>query len=142
MKEYMKKVYFIKILLIVLVIVVFLVSYVVYANLENSQNSQVEKFSVFNNYEKKLDDINLSNEKILEVKTEIPKINENSEILLECFDKNISNVEKIQTIYDSALVREVTRVTLSNYEIDIDKNGDIVSYKNFDDYSKIGRAHV
>lgn len=53
------------------------------------------------------------------------------------FDKEISNVNSISKIYDSFLNREATRIATDNLILDIDNNGEIVSYKNLDDYSII-----
>ncbi len=69
----------------------------------------------------------------------MPKINAKSEELLKTFNKKISNIDSINKIYDSSLNREATRIKTDNIIVDIDEKGEIVSYKNIDDYSTIDK---
>ena len=99
------------------------------------------KDSILSNYEIKLDDINQPNEKILSTQNELPTITNKSEELLEKFNKkiNVDKIEKIQQIYNNTLDRTTVRITFEDYKVDFDKNGNLVSYQNLNDYSTIDK---
>ena len=60
-------------------------------------------------------------------------------MLNNSLDKKLSNTIDTAVIYDNILNRKVTRLTYENAEIDLDAEGNIVSYKNLDDYSCIDK---
>ena len=92
-------------------------------------------------------DINIENnnkeiepvEKVTELPMdEIPEISNNSKNFLNYLKKgdiSLNNIEKIESVYNNNLDRKTTRITTNDMEIDFDNNGDIVSYKNFNDFS-------
>lgn len=74
-----------------------------------------------------------------EVSGQAYKINELGLQLLSNLDKDISEVQETKVIYDKILDRTVTRIKTDDFEIDLDVNGDVVTYKNLDDYSTIDK---
>ena len=69
----------------------------------------------------------------------IPEISEYSKRMIEILKPNDSNIKDAKMIYNKELDREFTRVTYENYEIDVDNMGNIIAYKNFDDYSIVDK---
>lgn len=70
---------------------------------------------------------------------ELPKVDYNSERLIKIFDKDLLDIKEAKKIYDTSLKREIIRVYLEDAEIDIDNNGNMVSYKNLGDFSSIDK---
>lgn len=70
---------------------------------------------------------------------QVPTINTKAKELLTIFDKEISNIDSINKIYDSSLDREAIRITTDNLIVDVNEEGEIVSYKNLDDYSTVDK---
>lgn len=73
---------------------------------------------------------------------DIPKIKEKSKQLLSGFDKDViqsGEIKEIKKIYDSVLNRETIRVITADMEIDFDKDGNIVSYRNLEDFSTVDK---
>ena len=127
------------ILILSVIAVVFGISSIIYA-------TQLKEQSNYNNlilakYERQKMDIEAPIE--IEIskmtKEELPKNTEVSEKLLTYFEKDISKSKDVKEIYDKSLNRNVIRVTLEDAEIDFSKNGDIVGYKNFDDFSTVDK---
>ena len=133
----MKKVNFLKVITLIFIICIICISYIVYADKEIKQ--YITESNIFNKYGKKIDYDDIQIEEIIETGAELPIINNTANELLKSFDKNIENIKEATKIYDKSLDREVTRISLENYEIDIDEDGDIVKYKNFDDYSIVDK---
>lgn len=110
--------------------------------MENKLNSEYTNLN-YVQYEKEKYDFYGQVEKEMQCKeNEIPEINENSKRLLTSFQKEILPKEKAIKVYDKVLNREITRVTSTNYEIDLDSNGNIVNYKNFEDFSTVDKNKV
>lgn len=72
----------------------------------------------------------------------MPEINNKSKNLLASFEDEILDVKKVTKIYDKVLNKEMTRVTSVDYEIDLDNNGNIVNYKNFEDFSTVDKDKI
>ena len=100
------------------------------------------KVSVLDGYKRQKIDVNMVNEtEIMQLsKTEIPCISSNSERLLKVFEKDISEIKEVKKIQDNVLNRKVTRIILNDAEIDFDNAGNIVAYKNLDDFSKVDKG--
>ena len=82
---------------------------------------------------------NFGNE-ILEKLTDISYINEESLQFLNVLGKSTTEeITNNEMIYDTFMNRQVSRVTFNSFEIDIDDKGNVVNYKNFDDYSTEGK---
>lgn len=126
-----------KTLLIFLIIILFLVSCNSYAaeTLKNNSN----KDSILTESEKQEFNINSPVEEKSQYTGEIPEISNQSKQLLKSFDKDISEIKETERVYDNVLNRETIRITSINAEIDLDNNGNIVSYKNLDDFSSIDK---
>lgn len=126
-----------------LVMVLVITTCVVYATESKPKGNNVvnHKVSVLDKCQKEKVDINstIETEMIIDKSVLMPKISDNSERLLEVFEKDIKNVEEVKQIYDSVLDREVTRVISEDAEIDFDSNGELVAYKNLDDFSTIDK---
>ncbi len=123
---------------IVLFLVLIFTSCMVFASqISNSINSN----KVLVNYKKENIDLSSSIEKDIsaEVSGQAYKINELGLQLLSNLDKDISEVQETKVIYDKILDRTVTRIKTDDFEIDLDVNGDVVTYKNLDDYSTIDK---
>jgi len=124
--------------IIVLFLVLIFTSCMVFASqISNSINSN----KVLVNYKKENIDLSSSIEKDIsaEVSGQAYKINELGLQLLSNLDKDISEVQETKVIYDKILDRTVTRIKTDDFEIDLDVNGDVVTYKNLDDYSTIDK---
>lgn len=134
----MKKNKFLSVIILInFLIITFITSYSnVYANFKQSEISEQESQIIreekvfYSATEKKIENYS---------KEQLPEINTKSEKLLDAFNKEISNIDNISKIYDSSLDREATRIVTDNIVVDIDENGDIVSYKNLDDYSIVDK---
>ncbi len=121
-----------------LFLVLIFTSCMVFASqISNSINSN----KVLVNYKKENIDLSSSIEKDIsaEVSGQAYKINELGLQLLSNLDKDISEVQETKVIYDKILDRTVTRIKTDDFEIDLDVNGDVVTYKNLDDYSTIDK---
>ena len=124
--------------LVMLLVIILSASYNVYANIQELETN-ANKIST--NYEVK--EINFSTPMEVEIESysieQAPEINIASQELLNNFNKEFSNINNVSKIYDSSLDREATRITTDNIIVDIDNEGDIVSYKNLDDYSTVDK---
>lgn len=96
-----------------------------------------------NDSTKKILDVEKPIEVISEcITNEMPEINAKSQSILKIFEKDdlqVQDIKKVEKIYDTILDRETTRIKTENIELDIDINGDVVRYKNFEDYSVIDK---
>lgn len=130
-------------LLIVIILMIFvtvtsIITYnTVYANSQQSEIIEQEE-KVITDDEKTFYSVTETKIESYSVK-QVPEINTKSEELLDIFDKGISNIDSINKIYDSSLDREATRIITDNIIVDINEEGDIVSYKNLDDYSTVDK---
>lgn len=133
-----KNKFLIVIILIIFVTVTSIITYnTVYANLQQSEIIE-QKEKVITDDEKSFYSVTETKMESYSVK-QVPEINTKSEELLDIFDKEISNIDSINKIYDSSLDREATRIITDNTIVDINEEGDIVSYKNLDDYSTVDK---
>lgn len=134
----MKKNKFLIIVLMIFVIITSIITYyTVYANSQQFEIIEQEE-KVITDEEKAFYSVTETKIKSYAVE-QVPEINTNSEELLDIFDKEISNIDSINRIYDSSLDREATRIITDNIIVDINEEGDIVSYKNLDDYSTVDK---
>lgn len=137
----MKKIKIIQkpIMLISLLTILFTISCVVYATQLTEKSNR--KALILVGYERQKMDISSPTEIEISKDSEkqIPEINSKSKQLLNSFNKDISTTKNVKKIYDKTLNREVTRITSKDTEIDFDSNGNIVSYKNFDDFSTVDK---
>lgn len=70
--------------------------------------------------------------------SEVPQLSDNSKKLLYNLKKEdfeIDKVQKAESVYNSNLDKKTIRVTTNDVEINIDNNGEVISYKNLEDYS-------
>lgn len=122
------------ILIMLLIIFAFsAISNIVYAINEEQNDTSTEL--IISNYEKELVDINQPIEIVTEENVSFPTINEVSLNLINELDIEISENDEIKKIYDNSIDREVTRVISDSAEVDFDNYGNIVTFKNLDDYS-------
>lgn len=124
------------ILIMLLIIFAFsAISNIVYAINEEQNENSTEL--ILSNYERELVDINqpIETEIVTDQKVLFPTINEYSLNLINELDIEISENDEIKKIYDKSIDREVTRVISDDAEIDFDNTGNIVTFKNLDDYS-------
>lgn len=62
-------------------------------------------------------------------------ISKESMSLLNSLGENLENIVSTSEVYDRTLDRTVTRIVTDKSEIDIDNEGTIVEYKNYEDFS-------
>lgn len=137
----MKKNKLLNVIVVVLIATMLCISFNVFA-IENTLNNECTDIN-FAEYEKeKYDFYGQVEEKMQVEESEIPEISEKSKRILTSFENEILENEKITKVYDKVLNRETIRITSSDYEIDLDNNGDIVNYKNFEDFSVVDKDKV
>jgi len=127
------------IVLMSLIIILFFASCAIYATQIKEKNNY--KDAILTEYKKQKIDVNSPVETEISKNTEVklPEISEKSKQLLNSFNKDISTEKNEKKIYDKTLNREVTRVTLKDAEVDFDDRGNIVGYKNFDDFLTVDK---
>jgi len=141
---------FLVIEIIIIVIIVISTIYIITTNKSSSANDNNlttikeknnYKDAILIGYKKQKIDINLPIETEISKNPEgqLPEITNKSKQLLNSFNKDISKAKDVRKIYDKTLNREVTRVTSEDAEVDFDSNGNIVRYKNFDDFSTVDK---
>lgn len=129
------------VIVVFLIAIILCVSVNLYA-MENTLNNEYTDMN-FAQYEKeKYDFFGQVEEKIQCEENEIPEISEKSKRLLTSFENEILENEKVTKVYDKVLNRETTRITSTDYEIDLDSNGNIVNYKNFEDFSTVDKDKI
>ena len=134
MKKFFKKTFFT--MLIFLLIAIITTSIVYATNLNNKNNYE----SIEDSKESQVIIPNSAMEiEIASTDIKIPEISEYSKRMIEILKPNDSNIKDAKMIYNKELDREFTRVTYENYEIDVDNMGNIIAYKNFDDYSIVDK---
>lgn len=102
---------------------------------ELNENEYVQP--ILSTCERKVDDGEFHEDIIIADNVSIPNLSQESEDLLEDFGKEYrNNAVAVKQVLDVDSNKEVTRVVLEDAQIDFDKSGNIVKYKNFDDYSK------
>lgn len=79
------------------------------------------------------------NVRVVEENASIPELSIEASELLKLFNKEIDNIYSSQIIYDNSLQREVTRIVTDNSLIDFDKYGNLVEYRNFEDFSIVDK---
>lgn len=132
--ERLKK--FQKVILILLIIILGIISCNVYAIEKVNTNEETQ------NLKSKKQKINIYSpieQETLCTEKEIPNISTKSKQLLNSFNKDISNVKEVKKVYDNVLNRETIRIISADTEIDLDNKGNIVSYKNLDDFSTVDK---
>ena len=127
-----------KTLFILIVASIVLLSFLAIFKFANTNLKSQNAKSVAYEAEKNPTD-NFGNE-ILEKLTDISYINEESLQFLNVLGKSTTEeITNNEMIYDTFMNRQVSRVTFNSFEIDIDDKGNVVNYKNFDDYSTEGK---
>lgn len=132
----MKKVKFLrKMVSVILIVLLAIISCNAYAVEQTNLKNEVNQRKLLNIVEP------IEQEQECKIE-DVPEINENSKQLLKGFKKDVIQKEEIKgtkKVYDTVLNRETFRVTTTDMEIDFDKDGNIVSYKNFEDFSTVDK---
>lgn len=125
-----------KIFVIVLITVLLFISLNVYATQANIINDSINTNEILSTIKKEKIDFNSSIETELNCEiSEVPEMSTQSKQLLNSFNKEVLDVKTVKKVYDNALDRETIRISSEEYEIDLDNNGNILNYKNLEDFS-------
>lgn len=127
------------IIIISLITILFVISCTIYAIQAKEKNNR--KDVILTEDENKQIDTNLQEKTNMSkyIDGQLPEISDKAKQLLNNFNKDISKLKEAKKVYDNILKREVIRVTLEDAVIDFDGNGNIVNYKNLDDFSTIDK---
>ena len=127
---------FSRILVISLITVLLFISLNVYATQETIAKNNINTNDILSTVNKEKINLNASIEtEVVCAINEVPEMTVESKQLLDSFDKEVLDIKTAKKVYDSSLDRETIRISSDEYEIDLDNNGNIVNYKNFEDFS-------